>query len=83
MNREHFYDHEGYQQGLLDGKRTGGKIKKEYLDNLLKSATQNLSNEESRRYETGWHDGFIDAVSSLLKNKAVQESYFMYEVIEL
>ena len=74
MNRELFYKHEGYQQGFIDGKRTEGKIKKEYLDNLLKSKTQNLSTEESKRFEAGWHDGFIDAVSRLLKKVIPNES---------
>jgi len=83
MNRENFYNHERYKHGLIDGKRTEGKIKKEYVDNLLQSATQNLSEEESIGYTMGWHDGFTDAVCRLLKNKVVQESYFMYEVVEL
>ncbi len=55
MNREHFYNNEEHQQGFIDGRRTEGKIKKQYLDNLLKSETQNLSNVESQKYETGWH----------------------------
>jgi len=66
----------------LKERRTEGKIKKEYMDNLPKSETQNLSNVESLRETIGWHDGFTDAVSGLLKSKAVQESFLMYQVIE-
>jgi len=82
MDRENFYTLEGYQQGFIDGKRTEGKIKKKYIDNLLTAETQNLSNEESLKYKIGWHDGFTDAVSRLLKSKAAQESFLMYQVVE-
>ena len=27
---------DGYQKGFVDGRRTGGKIKKSYIDNFLK-----------------------------------------------
>ena len=71
MNRKICYRDEGYQQGLIDGKRTGGQIKEKYLENLLKFQTQNLSNEESLQYKTGWQDGFTDAVSQLLHTSTV------------
>ena len=35
MNRETFYRHEGYKQGLIDGKRTEGQVKEKYLKNFF------------------------------------------------
>jgi hypothetical protein len=83
MNREIFYKHEGYQQGLIDGKRTEGQIKEKYLKNLLISETQNLSNEESLQYKKGWQDGFTDAVSRLLlTRKVMRENCLINQMFE-
>jgi hypothetical protein len=83
MNREIFYKHEGYQQGLIDGKRTEGQIKEKYLKNLLISETQNLSNEESQQYKKGWQDGFTDAVSRLLlTSKVMRENCLINQMFE-
>jgi len=74
------YRHEGYQQGSIDGKRTGGKIKKKYLKNLLNFETQNLSNEDSLQYKVGWQEGFTDVVSQLLTTKDMQENCLINQV---
>ena len=84
MSREIFYRHEGYQQGLIDGKRTEGQIKEKYLENLFISETQSLSNEESLQYKKGWQDGFTDAVSRLLlTSKAMRENCLINQMFEL
>jgi len=62
MSKEKCHRQVGYQQGFDDGKITRGKINKKYLEKLFKSETQNLSNQESILYKTGWQDGFVDAV---------------------
>ena len=36
------YRQDGYQKGFLEGKRTGGKVNKRYVDNFLNDETQNL-----------------------------------------
>ena len=74
MSSEKCYNHAGYQQGFDDGKRTGGKINKKYLENLFKIETQNLSNQESIQYKLGWQDGFADAVRGLIKGMVMQEN---------
>ncbi len=70
-SKKHFRD-DGYQKGLVDGRRTGGKIKKSYIDNFLKYETQSLSIEDSSEFIKGWHEGFADAVRMAL-NMMVQK----------
>ena len=76
MDIEKCYKQAGYEQGFVDGKRTGGKIKKKYLENLFESETQNLTEQESLLYKKGWQDGFVDAVRGALKHKVMQEDFF-------
>ena len=57
----------GYEQGFSDGKITQGKISKKYVESLFRSATQDLSNQESQLYKKGWQDGFADAVRGHIK----------------
>lgn len=68
------YRDAGYQQGFLDGKRTRGKIKKSYIENVFNSETQNLSYQEILKYKMGWQDGFVDAVRGAIKNVVAQEN---------
>jgi len=83
MDNEKQHKHAGYEQGFLDGKRTRGKIKKKYIENLIKSETQNFSEEESLLYKMGWQDGFEDAVRGTLKNKVKQEGFFEKHLDEI
>lgn len=62
MDSRIFYRQDGYQKGFGDGRRTGGKIKKSYIDNFLKDETQSLSTENSSEFIEGWYEGFTDAV---------------------
>lgn len=80
MNRERCCNQEGYQQGFCDGKRTGGKIKKQYIENLFKCETHNLSNEESLQFKMGWQDGFSDAVRGTLKKMVLGENCLQKEL---
>ena len=79
MDRERCCNLEGYQQGFCDGKRTGGKIKKQYIENLFKSETHNLSKEESLQFKMGWQDGFSDAVRGALKKMVLNENCLQKE----
>jgi hypothetical protein len=83
MKTDKYYRHAGYEQGLVDGKRTNGKIKKKYVQNLFKSETQNLSEQESLMYKMGWQDGFVDSVRKILQNKVKQEDFFEKQLNEL
>lgn len=76
MNREKCCKHAGYEQGVVDGKRTRGKINKRYLENLFESETQDLSEQESVLYKMGWQDGFVDAVRGTIKKTVRQEDCF-------
>jgi hypothetical protein len=67
------YYQDGYQKGFVDGRRTEGKIKKSYIDNLLKEETQNLSTKESSEFMKGWQDGFADGVRVELNSKMKKE----------
>ena len=82
MNKGNYHRHEGYQQGFSDGKRTGGKINKKYVDNLLKAETRHLLNEESLNYKIGWQDGFTDAVNGVIKSMVLQENCLIYQMDE-
>ena len=50
MDSNKNYNQDGYQKGFTDGKRTGGKIKKAYIENFLKEETRNLSSENSMEF---------------------------------
>ena len=67
------YRHDGYQKGFIEGKRTGGKVNKKYVDNFLKDETQSLSAENSSEYIEGWYEGFTDAVRRELNMMVKQE----------
>ena len=67
------YRQDGYQKGFVDGRRTGGKIKKSYIDNFLKDETQSLSTENSSEFIEGWYEGFNDAVRRELNMMVKQE----------
>ena len=62
MDSKKLYRQDGYLKGFDEGKRTGGKIKKAYIDNLLNNETQNLSDADSMEFKEGWNGGFVEGV---------------------
>ena len=72
MNSKTCYKKIGYEQGLCDGKRTGGKVKKTYISNLFKDETQSLSSQDSLKFMKGWKKGFDDGVRGEI-NKMVKK----------
>ena len=62
------YRQDGYQMGLIEGKRTGGKVNKKYVDNCLNDETQSLCSKDSLEFMKAWHEGFADGVIGLLDN---------------
>ena len=77
MNSNSYHREEGYQQGVKDGKRTGGRITKKYIINMFNSETKNLTLVESVDYKSGWQYGFSDAVNEKLRNMVSRESFFV------
>ena len=61
------YRIEGYQDGLIDAKRTGGRVSQKYTTNLFKCKAQELTPDDSCMYVKGWKDGFADGIRVTLK----------------
>lgn len=74
MDSNKNYNQDGYQKGFTDGKRTGGKIKKAYIENFLKEETRNLSSENSMEFMKGWQEGFTDGVRGLINKMVDREN---------
>ena len=72
-----------YQKGFVDGRRTGGEIKKSYIDNFLKYETQSLSIEDSSEFIKGWHEGFADAVRMALNMMVQKEGLVKGQIYEV
>ena len=77
------YSHDGYQKGLIEGKRTGGKVNKKYLDNCLNDETQSLCSKDSLEFMKAWHEGFADGVIGLLDNMVKQEGLVKNQIYGL
>ena len=78
MNSRKLYRHDGYQKGFGDGRRTGGKVKELYINNLLKDETQSLSIENSMEFIKGWQEGFAEAVRGIISDM-VERDFFSAE----
>ena len=77
------YRHDGYQKGLIEGKRTGGKVNKKYVDNCLNDETKSLSSKDSLEFMKAWHEGFADGVIGLLDNMVKQEGLVKNQIYGL
>jgi hypothetical protein len=77
------YSRDGYQKGLIEGKRTGGKINKKYVDNCLNDETQSLCSKDSLEFMKAWHEGFADGVIGLLDNMVKQEGLVKNQIYGL
>jgi hypothetical protein len=66
------YRQDGYQMGFVEGKRTGGKVTKRYVDNYLNDETQNLCTKDSLEFMKAWQEGFADGVIRLTSNMVKQ-----------
>ena len=76
MNKGKYYRQDGYQKGFEDAKRTGEKIRQEYIDNYLNIETKNLSITHSREFIEGWHEGFTDGVGEAIFNSAKKNEFW-------
>ena len=83
MEIKNDYRQDGYQKGFVDGRRTGGKIKKSYIDYFLKDETQSLSTGDSSEFIKGWHEGFADAVRMALNMMVQKEGLVKSQINEV
>jgi len=81
-SRRHYWQ-DGYHKGFTDGKRTGGKINKTYVENYLKDQTQSLSPEDSLEFMKAWHEGFADGVIGVINNMETKEVLLKYQMDDL
>ena len=77
------YRQDGYQKGFIEGKRTGGKVNKKYVDNCLNDETQSLCSKDSLEFMKAWHKGFSDGVIGLLDNMVKQEGLVKNQIYGL
>ena len=77
------YRQDGYQKGFLEGKRTGGKVNKRYVDNFLNDETQSLCPRDSLEFMKAWHEGFADGVIGLINNMVKQEGLLKNQIFNL
>ena len=83
MNMEICYRDEGYQKGLVEAKRTGGKINKRYVDNYLNDETQSLSTKDSLEFMKAWNEGFADGVIRVTNNMVTKEGLLNNHIYKL
>ena len=83
MDSKRDYRQDGYHKGFTDGKRTGGKINKTYVENYLKDQTQSLSPEDSLEFMKAWHEGFADGVIGVINNMETKEVLLKYQIDKL
>ena len=82
MDKKEFYRDDGYQKGFIEAKRTGGKVRKKYVDNYMKTETQNLSSIYSVEFIKGWHEGFADGVAELLSKLIMKDDFGLSYICE-
>jgi flagellar biosynthesis/type III secretory pathway protein FliH len=83
MDIKKLYKQDGYQKGFDEGRRTGGKVKKTYINNLLNNETQNLSDVDSIEFKKGWEDGFVDGVRKLINKMVNKETILVKNLNEI
>jgi hypothetical protein len=77
------YRQEGYRKGFIDGRRTGGKVNKTYVDNYLKDETQSLSTKDSLEFMKAWNEGFADGVIRVTRNMVTKEGLLNNHIYKL
>ena len=83
MDSRNDYRQDGYQKGFVEGKRTGGKVNRSYVDNYLNDETQNLCTKNSLEFMKAWHEGFADGVIGLISNMVKQEGLLKNQIYNL
>jgi hypothetical protein len=74
------YRQVGYHKGFTDGRRTGGKVNKIYVDNILKDETQSLSTKDYLEFMKAWNEGFADGVIGATNNMVQKEGLLKNDI---
>ena len=82
MDSKKLYKQDGYQKGFIEGKRTGGKVNKKYIENCLNDETQSLCSKDSLEFMKAWHEGFADGVIGLLDNMVKQDGLVKNQIYD-
>ena len=85
MDKESLYRQDGYKKGFDEARRTEGKVRKNYIDNCIKTETRNLSSRYSMEFTKGWHEGFTDGVAEIMYKLAKKDDFWgnhVYEVVK-
>lgn len=85
MDKESLYRQDGYQKGFDEARRTGGKVRKKYIDNCMKTETRNLSPRYSMEFIKGWYEGFTDGVAEVMAKLIKKDDFWgnhIYEVVK-
>ena len=83
MEKRSHYRQDGYQKGFVDGKRTGGKVKKAYMANFIKTETQGLSSADAAEFIKGWQEGLADGVRGALSEMMERDGMLENKVYKL
>jgi hypothetical protein len=83
MDSKKLYRQDGYRKGFDEGRRTGGKVKKAYIDKLLNNETQSLSDADSMEFKKGWDDGFVEGVRRVINKMVNKESILVKHLYEI
>ena len=83
MDSRKQYRQDGYQKGFCDGRRTGGKVRKAYIDNFFKDETENLSTADSFEFMEGWQEGFTDGVRGVINCMVKEEGLLKTHIYEV
>ena len=83
MDSRKQYRQDGYQKGFCDGRITGGKIRKAYIDNFFKAETESLSTADSLEFMKGWQEGFTDGVSRVINHMMQKEGLLISHIHEV
>ena len=85
MDKESLYRQDGYQKGFDEARRTGGKVRKKYIDNCMKTETKNLPTRYSMEFIKGWYEGFTDGIAEVMSKLIKKDDFWgnhIYEIVK-
>jgi len=81
VDRSEYYRQEGYQQGFMDAKRTGGNLGQEKIDQYLHCETKKLSQDFSKAFIEGWYAGFKDGIEEIELKSIKKDPFWKNHII--
>jgi hypothetical protein len=82
MDNRDYYEQDGYQKGFDEARRTGGKVRKKYIDNYIKTETRNLPTIYAREFIKGWDKGFTDGVTKIMSRLVKKDDFWGSHICE-